>query len=102
MEEIIKTYENHPSFKLIKDNVLSEDEDFTIEPFIVLEINKIIKHLNPRKATGPDKISVKIAKLTANIIDSHLSSIIYNFSRNSFSISAKVTSVGLILKKKRR
>ena len=62
MEEIIKTYENHPSIKLIKDNVLSENKDFTIEPATVLEINKIIKNLNPKKATVPGKIPVKIVK----------------------------------------
>ena len=69
MEEIIKTYENHASIKLIKDNVLSEDKYFTIEPATVVEINKIIKHLNPKKAIGPDKIPVKIVKLAANTID---------------------------------
>ena len=29
VEEIIKIYENHSSIKLFKDNVLSEDEDFS-------------------------------------------------------------------------
>ena len=45
MEKIIKAYENHLSIKLIKDNVLSEDKDFTMEvmePTTVLKINKII------------------------------------------------------------
>ena len=36
------------------------------------QINKIIKGLNPKKATGPDKTPVKIVKLAANVIDSHL------------------------------
>ena len=36
-----------------------------------MEINKIIKQLNPKKATGPDKTPIKIVKLVANIIDSH-------------------------------
>ena len=30
VQEIIKTYENHPYIKFIKDNALSEDKDFTI------------------------------------------------------------------------
>ena len=65
-----------------------------------MEINKIIKHLNPKKATGPDKIPVKIVKQAANIIDSHLANIINNdLSRNSFSNSAKVASVSPIFKK---
>ena len=83
MEEIIKTYENHPSIKLIKDNVLSEDEDFNIELVTVVEINNIIKDLNSKKVTGLDKSPVKIVKLAANVIDLHLTNIINNdLSRN--------------------
>ena len=78
MEEIIKTYENHPSIKLIKDNVLSEDEDFTIELVTVVEINNIIKDLNSKEVTGPDESPVKIVKLAANVIDLHLTNIINN------------------------
>ena len=33
------------------------------------EINKNIRDLNPRKATGLDKILLKIVKNTANLID---------------------------------
>ena len=83
MEEIIKTYENHPSIKLIKDNVLSEDKDFTIELVTVVEINNIIKDLNSKEVTGPDESPVKIVKLAANVIDLHLTNIINNdLSRN--------------------
>ena len=83
MEEIIKTYENHPSIKLIKDNVLSEDKDFTIELVTVVEINNIIKDLNSKEVTGPDESPVKIVKLAANVTDLHLTNIINNdLSRN--------------------
>ena len=83
MEEIIKTYENHPSIKLIKDNVLSEDKDFTIKLVTVVEINNIIKDLNSKEVTGPDESPVKIVKLAANVIDLHLTNIINNdLSRN--------------------
>ena len=50
--------------------------------------------MNPRKATGPDKIPVKIVKLAVNVIDSHLTNIINNdLSNNAFSDSAKLASV---------
>ena len=50
--------------------------------------------MNPRKATGPDKIPVKIVKLAANVIDYHLTNIINNdLSNNAFSDSAKLASV---------
>ena len=39
-------------------------------------ISLIIKSLNPRKATGPDCISLKIIKFTLNFNDSHLCNII--------------------------
>ena len=64
-----------------------------------MEINKIIKHLNPKKAIGPVTIPVKIVKLEANIIDLHQTNINNDLSRNSFSNSAKVASVRLLFKK---
>ena len=64
-----------------------------------MEINKIIKHLNPKKAIGPVTIPVKIVKLEANITDLHQTNINNDLSRNSFSNSAKVASVRLLFKK---
>ena len=39
-------------------------------------MNKIIRSLNPRKATAPDGIPVKISKIARNVIYSHLRNII--------------------------
>ena len=36
------------------------------------DINKIMKKLNPNKATSPDHIPIKVIKASANIINSHL------------------------------
>ena len=71
-EAIIKTYDHHPSIKLIKEYIPKENNDFNIKAASFGQINKIIKSLNPKKATGPDKIPVKIVKLAASVIDSHL------------------------------
>ena len=60
--------------RAFKDNVLSEDKGFTLATAV--EINNIIKHLNAKKATGPDKVPVRIIKLAVNIIDSHITKII--------------------------
>ena len=50
------------------------------------DINKIIKSLNPNKATGPDHIPLKIIKTAANVIDSHLAHIINkDLKENKFS-----------------
>ena len=44
---------------------------FGIPTTKIEDINKIIKNINPKKATGPDKIPPKIVRLSANIISSH-------------------------------
>ena len=67
------------------------------------QINKIIKRLNPNKATGPDKIPPKIVILSANIINSHLANIInHDLDNNSFSEGAKIATVRPIYKKSDR
>ena len=56
-----------------------------------------------KKATGPDKIPPKIVRLSANIIDSHLTNIINSdLLKDSFSKDAKTASVRPIFKKKKR
>ena len=45
------------------------------------DINKIIKKLNPNKDTGPDRISIKVIKASANIIDSRLT-YIFNINKD--------------------
>ena len=84
MEENIKRSENHPSIKLIKDNVLSEDKDLIIEPTTLLLRKLII--LNSKKVTGLDKVLLKIKKLAATIIDSHLTNINNNLPKLVFQL----------------
>ena len=56
--------------------------------------------MNPKKVTGPYNIPVKIVKLAASVINSHLTNIISNdLSNNAFSDSAKPASVRPIYKK---
>ena len=47
-----------PSIKLIKEHIQKENNDFNIKAASVGQINKVLKSLNPKKATGPDKIPV--------------------------------------------
>ena len=62
---------NYSSVSKIKWNQ-NETVNFDFPTAKVEDTNKIIKSLNPRKATGPDGIPVKILKITRNVIDSHL------------------------------
>ena len=99
-KRIIEKYKNHPSIKAIQDTFPVKKE-FKIEEAKVEQINKILRNINSRKATGPDKIPPKIVKILANIIDSHLTNIINsNLKRNAFSDSAKVVSIRPIFKGK--
>ena len=69
----------------------NETLNFDFPTAKVEDINKIIKSLNPRKATGPDGIPVKILKIARNVIDSHLTNIInIDIKENKFSEDAKL------------
>ena len=65
VSEFLKNYENHPSVSEIKCNQ-NETLNFDFPTSIFEDINKIIKSLNPRKATGPDDIPVKTLKIVRN------------------------------------
>ena len=77
-ETIIKSYGHHPSVKLIEEHIQKENNDFNIKAASPGQITKIIKGFNPKKATGPDEIPVKIVKPEASAIDFHLTNIINN------------------------
>ena len=102
MKKIIKHYKNHPSIETI-NKVYTKKENFDIPTATTEEINKIIKELDPKKATGLDKIPPKIAKMSANVIDSPLANVINNdITKNVFFEKAKVTSARPIFKKNER
>ena len=78
------------TLNLIKNETLN----FDFPTAKVIDINKIVKSLNPRKATGPDYISVKNLKIARNVIDSHLTNILNReIKENKFSEDAKTALV---------
>ena len=77
-------------------------ETFKIPKVEVLDINKLLKSINVKKATGPDTIPIKLVKLSAIIVDLHLCNISKDLEGNSFSDGAKIASVRPIHKKKSR
>ena len=63
----------------------------------------MIRSLDAKKATVPDKIPLKVVKMLAYIIDNYLTNIINNdLLRNSFLDSAKIAPVKPIFKKERK
>ena len=98
---IIDKFKYHPNIISI-ENEFRPTADVNIKAATVDQINKIIRILDAKKATGPDKIPVKVVKMSAYIIDKHLTNIMNNeLLRNSFSDSAKIVSVRHYLKKER-
>ena len=58
---IIENYQNHPNTIKIKE-IVKEKPIFNFPEATTEDINKVIKSLNPNKATGPDHIPLKIIK----------------------------------------
>ena len=99
VNKILKHCENHPSVSKIKCNQ-SETLNFGFPAAKAEDINKIIKSLNPRKATGPDGIPVKILKIARNVVDSHLKNIINKvIKEKKFPEDAKTALVRPLYKK---
>ena len=89
----------HPNIIKMKE-IVKEKPIFDFPESTAEDINKIIKSLNPNKATGPDHIPLKIIKTAANVIDSHLAHIINkDLKENKFSENFKTALVGPIYKK---
>ena len=97
IREIIENYRNDPSIIKMKE-IVKEKPIFDFPEATIEDKNIIIKSLNPNKATGPDRIPLKIIKTAA--IDSHLAYIINkDLKENKFSENAKTALVRPIYKK---
>ena len=67
------------------------------------DINKTIKSLNHRKATGADKVPPKLLKTAANVVDSHIASILdHNLLNKRFPEKTKIANACPIYKKEPR
>ena len=67
---ITDEFKNHSSIISIK-NEFQPAAELNIKAATVEQVNKIIS-LNAKKAVGPDKIPVKVVKMSVYIIDKHL------------------------------
>ena len=99
IDKIIEHYEIYPSICKIKNNQ-NKSKTFEFPEAEVEDINKIIKSLNPKKATGPDGIPIKIIRSAHNVIDSHMTNI-FNKDLNidKYSEDAKTAAVRPLFKK---
>ena len=95
IDEIIRTYQDHPSVKQIKNVITTSNTPkpiyFSLEPTNPVEVQKRLKNTDTKKATGFDKISPKLVKLSAEILITPLSIVINNSLKYGvFSDGAKI------------
>ena len=99
VKEIISVYNNHPSIRKIKNFCVPQNK-FDLQYASTSDINKTMNSLNVNKTKGPDGISVKFVKMSADVIDCHLANIINNdISLNEYFEHAKTATVRPIFKK---
>ena len=97
VKNLLKEYERHPSIIYIKNQNFAK-RSYEIDFATTNKITEIIKEVDPKKATGPEKIVLKIIKLSANVIDFHLTYVTNSdIEKNSFSEVLKLHLSGLSL-----
>ena len=66
IQDIIHHYSEHPSIIKIKEHYVKRD--FTVECVTMTDVQKELKSLNPRKATGHDLFPPRILKICAPVL----------------------------------
>ena len=80
--EVIRTYQDHPSVKQIKNLITTSNTPkpiyYSFEPTNPVEVQKCLKNIDTKKATGFDKIPPKLVRLSAEILSTPLFTAINN------------------------
>ena len=92
VDAIISNYKHHPSVHQIRKQC-SNPKIYSFPEAKKEEINILFKRMNPKKATGPDGIPLRFIKMSADVIDKHLTNIINtDLECLCFSENAKIAS----------
>ena len=90
--------DKHPSIEKIKENV--NVPSFEFSPVTEAQVNKCIKRLDPKKATGVDAIPPKIVKAAAPVISRHIANLANEMqAKEAFPSQLKCAQVTPIFKK---
>ena len=90
--------DKHPSIEKIKENV--HVPSFEFSPVTEAQVNKCIKRLDPKKATGVDAIPPKIVKAAAPVISRHIANLANEMqAKEAFPTQLKCAQVTPIFKK---
>ena len=74
---------NHPSIKAIKENKPEQGySSFNFKPVDQSLVSKLIKKLNPKKATGVNQLPAKLIKAGFTALASHISTF-FNLCANN-------------------
>ena len=67
INEIVQHYKNHPSILIIRENFDNSQtvEEFRFNSLTISEIYKPLKNISDKKATGTDKVSPKLVRISA-------------------------------------
>ena len=102
MRKSFQNIKNYPSVVKVKET-FKNFKNFDLPKANPKDRNKIIKSLNLKKVTGPDKTPPKLVKLAPNIVDCHIRNILnQNISFSTFSEQAIIANVRPIYKKDKR
>ena len=98
IDEIIRTYQDHPSVKQIKNAITTSNTPkpiyFSFETTNPVEVQKRLKNIDAKKATDFDKILPKLVKLSDEKLSTPLSIAINSTLKyRVFPDDAKITSV---------
>ena len=98
IDEIIRTYQDHPSVKQIKNVITTSNTPkpiyFSFESTNPVEVQKRLKNIDTKKATGFDKIPPKLVKLSAEVLSTpHSIAINNSLKYGVFPDDAKIASV---------
>ena len=95
INEIVQQYSSHPSILKIRKNF---DNSQTVEQFqfnsaTTFEILKLLRNIDDKKATGIDKISPKLVKISGEVLSQLLADAINNsISKGVFPDNTKIVS----------
>ena len=100
IEGVIRKYERHPSKLKIKNNFHSSIT-FDFPKAKVVNINALLKQIDPKKATGPDIAPPKLVKMSVNMIEKHLCNLI-NMDIDNYNVpdNTQVATARPLCKKK--
>ena len=91
--------QDHPSLKMINEKQFQKDS-FEFKPTNQENVTKIIDKFNPKKATGADKISVKLLKITKTTLAEPITDLINTSIKTcTFPNGAKRAQVAPLFKK---